>query len=64
MITREILITTVEDAEGNSYEIAGRYDAVSIAHKGHIIKGSRFKKFRMNEETFIKYGDEVAERGK
>lgn len=62
MITREILITTIENESGEEYEIAGRYDAVAIAHKGHKIIGSEFRKYRMNEETFIKNGELIEER--
>lgn len=62
MITRNILITRVQDADGREYEIAGRYDAVALAHKHHTIIGSQFRKYRMNEETFIENA-ELVEKG-
>lgn len=53
MITRELLITTVKDAAGNTKEIVGRYDAVFLAHRGYKIIGSEFRKYRCTEEDFI-----------
>ena len=59
MITREILITTVQNERGELYEIAGRYDAVAIAHRQHKIMGSEFRRYRMSEEDFITHGEYV-----
>lgn len=57
MITREILITTVQNESGELYEIAGRYDAVALAHRRHKIIGSEFRRYRMSEDDFIMHGE-------
>lgn len=58
MITRNILVTSIQLADGTRTEIYGKYDAVALAHRGCKILGAEFKKFSVKEEDFVKISKE------
>lgn len=58
MITRNILVTTIQLNDGNMTEIYGKYDAVALAHRGAKIINAEFKKFSVKEEDFVKISKE------
>lgn len=53
---RTILITTVQDENGATYEIYGRYDAVTLNRKKLSIIHQEQKMYTMTDAEFVHYG--------
>lgn len=53
---RTILITTVQDENGATSEIYGRFDAVTLNRKRLSIIHQEQKMYTMSDEDFVKYG--------
>ena len=51
---RTILITTVQDENGATFEIYGRFDAVTLNRKRLSIIHQEQKMFTMSDEDFVK----------
>lgn len=58
MITRNILVTTIQLTDGTCTEIYGKYDAVALAHRGAKIIDAEFKKFSVKEDDFVRISKE------
>lgn len=53
---RTILITTVQDENGATSEIYGRYDAVTLNRKKLSIIHQEQKMYVMTDAEFVRYG--------
>lgn len=53
MVTKTILVTIIEDENGNKEVLYGRFDAVAVVRRGFKIIRQDFFKCSMPESTFF-----------